>query len=182
MTRTCAHDPMTAQRQCACDPACVCRIAGNCPAMSGDTIPPRIEDQCQAILPNDRRLEVNDGWKNCSLAQGHTEPHRTAYTGSGTCAGDPAWTLDRAGIEALPSPYYIPPAVQLAPKGLQIANAPFPHEVRDGVLHVFPPLSVNVVDEPIEVVPPERLRAELATWQDEWPGVEQLGEQDTPKP
>jgi hypothetical protein len=30
---------MVAQRQCACDPACICRIAGNCITLSGDVMP-----------------------------------------------------------------------------------------------------------------------------------------------
>lgn len=65
--------------------------------------------QCAAILPNDRHLRVNDGWKNCCLVEGHTEPHRTGYSGSAACVGDPGWTFDIAAIERLPSPYVNPP-------------------------------------------------------------------------
>lgn len=67
-----------------------------------------ITDQCKAVLPNDRRMQYDDGYKCCSLRDGHEGPHRTGYNGAAACEGDPGWMLDVAAIRALPSAYSLP--------------------------------------------------------------------------
>lgn len=137
----CQHDPMTAQRFCLCDAACVCRVAGGCPAMSSDVMPATSLDEKlsilagQAPLPADFEKKLEDAItrRDFTVMQCRTDSNQKCACGAHTEEGQHEATtyctseIDRAAASILDP----------LPKGA------------------------------IEIVPPERLRAELASWQDE---------------
>jgi hypothetical protein len=115
---------MTAQRDCYCDPACVCRIAGNCVTMSGDVMPTVTLDELDALALG--CPQVGNGGR-------HSESY--GEDGDGTCV----WCGARPPPLAIPS---------------------------DGE-PTYTELLDTALKSDIEMVPAERLKAELARWQDE---------------